>query len=561
MSLLVKSLRKKSIAATLLRGTTTLQDLAGNTRSHDVTPDAFCISNLALVVGVTQYATINRDFEERCRHRCPKQRVKATCALLVACTGKEERNVSQGWLGNGVRAHRLTRRFSRLFAVLISAVVLLSAGGASIEAHGAASSAGKATCGGTVTVPLPMHAPSRKLQALRYNFKTSTITLTQMASAQLPPFTGIVCMESPPPVPGEVAYWSPNGNWIALSLSETAGTAEVGSVSPLRLHSVQLGVGMRVVGLTDSYLIGSSWRTGRVALYPIEPSGVVGKPIVWRAARDLWQSWVPLAGGHPAIETGGYGRGALSLTQQNGKRFALRGGEMYLSPDGRFGAVMVRPRWPCCGGLAGFSELQPANAGSAISIWYLGGRHGPRRLAVLHLPLTKSQAKAQIVIQGVAFSLDDRYVAIQPTDLDTAGAAPTFIFTVSGRLVGRAPYGNGLAWLPRSNGLWISTPAPEGQGSDRIVDVHGQTISVWPDAVGDTVLPLSSTTTLAARPRRGVIGLIADGSFTALRGMATGVGVIWSRWSPGGKAAILEVQSTHELTLWLLQISEHPHKV
>lgn len=524
-------------------------------------PDAVRLSNLALVVGVTQYSAIYRDSEERRRHRCPDQRVKATCALLVACAGTEERNVPHVWLGNGVRANWLNRHVPRLLAVLISAVVLLSAGGASIEAHGAASSAGKATCGGTVTVPLPMHAPSRKLQALRYNFKTSTITLTQMASAQLPPFTGIVCMESPPPVPGEVAYWSPNGNWIALSLSETVGTAEVGSVSPLRLHTVQLGAGMRVVGLADSYLIGSSWRTGRVALYPIEPSGEVGKPIVWRAARDLWQAWASLAGGHPAIETGGYTGVSLSLAQQNGKRFALRGGEMYLSPDGRFGAVMVRPRSPCCGGLAGISELQPANVGSAISIWYLGGRHGPRRLAVLHLPLTKSQTRAQLVIQGVAFSQDDRYVAIQPMDLGTTSAAPTFIFTVSGRLVGRAPYGNGLAWLPRSDGLWINTPAPEGQGSDRIVDVYGRTISVWPDALGYTVLPLSSTTTLAVRQPRGVIGLIADRSFAALKGMATGVGVIWSRWSPSGKAAILEIQSTHELTVWLLQVTGHPSKV
>lgn len=490
-----------------------------------------------------------------------QQRVKSAYAIVFDGAGKEERNVSHGWLGSGVRAQRLTRRFSRLSAVLISFVVLLSAGGASIEAHGAASSAGKATCGGTVTVPRPMQAPSRKPQALRYNFKTSSIALTQIASTQLPPFRGIVCMESPPPVPGEVAYWSPTGNWVALSLSETVGTAEIGSVSPLRLHTVKLGAGMRVVGLTDSYLIGSSWRTGRVALYPIQPSGVVGKPIVWRAARDLWQEWVSLAGEHPAIETGGYSGGSLSLAQQNGKRFALRGGEMYLSPDRRFGAVMVRPRSPCCGGLAGISELQPANVGSAISIWYLGGRHGPRRLAVLHLPLTKSQAKAQLVIQGVAFSPDDRYVAIQPMDLGTTSAAPTFIFTVSGSLVGRAPYGNGLAWMPRSDGLWINTPAPEGQGIDRIVDVHGRTISVWPDALGYTVLPLSSTTTLAVRQPRGVIGLIADRSFAALKGMATGVGVIWSRWSPSGKAAILEIQSTHERTLWLLQVTGHPSKV
>ncbi len=408
-------------------------------------------------------------------------------------------------------------------------------------------------------MPLPIHAPRRTLQALDFNFKNSALSLVQIASAKMPPFKGAVtiCMDSPPPVPGDVAYWSPNGNWVALSLSETAGTAEIGSVRPLLLRTVRLGAGMRVVGLTDNYLIGSSWRTGRDVLYPIEPSGVVGKPIVWRAARDLWQGWISLPGGLPAIETGGYARGSLSLTQQNRERFALHGGEMYLSPDRRYGAVMLRPREPWTDSPAHVSELQPANADSAISIWYLGGRLGPRRLAVLHLPLTEPQVKAGLVIQGVAFSPDDRYVAIQPMDLGVASTAPTFIFTVGGRLVGQAPYGNGFAWLPKSDGLWISTPDPEGQGSDRIVDVQGRTITVWPDAAGDTVLPLSSTTTLVVRG--GVVGRNADGRFTALKGMPTGVAVIWSRWSPSGKAAILKVQGPHELTLWLLRSTGHPH--
>ncbi len=402
-------------------------------------------------------------------------------------------------------------------------------------------------------MPLPMRAPTRIPQALGFNVKPSAITLAQIASATIPPFHRLICMDSPPTVPGAVAFWSPNGNRFALSLNETTGTAEVGSVLPFFLRTVRLGRGVRVVGLTDRYLIGSAWRTGHDALYPIKPSGRLGKPIIWRAARDLWQEWVPLPGG-PAIETGGYARDSLSLTQQNGERSALGGGEMYLSPDRRYGAVMVRPREPWTDSPGHPTELQPSNADSPVSIWHLSGRRGPKRLAVLRLPLTESPVKAGLVIQGVAFSPDDRYVAIQPMDVGTASNAPTFIFTVGGRLVGQAPYGNGFAWLPKSDGLWIDTPDPEGQGSDRIVDVHGRTLTTWPDAAGETVLPLYSTTTLAVRA--GAIGRIADGRFTVLKGLPTSVGVIWSRWSPNGQAAILEVQGTNEVTLWLVRGSQ-----
>lgn len=174
---------------------------------------------------------------------------------------------------------------------------------------------------------------------------------------------------------------------------------------------------------------------------------------------------------------------------------------------------------------------------------------------MLHLPLTASQARAQLLIQGVAFSPDDRYVSIQPMELGSTVTAPTYIFTVGGRLVGRAPYGNGFAGLPESNGLWLDTPDPQGQGRDLIVDVHGRTVTAWPDAAGETVLPLTSATTLAVRG--GVIGRIADGRFTRLQGLLTSVGVVWSRWSPNGQAAILEVQGTYEMTLWLLRSSGH----
>lgn len=468
------------------------------------------------------------------------------------------RDVSSGWLRNGVRPGRMWRCGLQLLAALISGAVLLSVGGASSMANsvGTTASKAKSPCGGSATVPLARRAPYHTPQALDFNFKSFSINLVRIASAEIPPFKGIVCMESPPPVPSDVAYWSPNGMSFALSLSEAAGTAEIGTARPFSLHTVRLGAGVRVVGLTDSYLIGSSWRTGRDELYPLEPSVGVGTPTVWGAARDTWQEWVPLPRGLPALETGGYVRGSLSLTQEAGAPSALGGGEMYLSPDRRYGAVLVGPREPWTDSLVGLSELQPANAGSAISIWYLDGRHGPRRVAVLHLPLTASQARAQLLIQGVAFSPDDRYVAIQPMDLGSAATAPTYIFTVGGRLVGRAPYGNGFAWLPESNGLWLDTPDPEGQGRDVIVDVHGRTITAWPDAAGETVLPLTSATTLAVRG--GVIGRIADGRFTALQGLPTGVGVVWSRWSPNGQAAILEVQATGEVTLWLLRSAGHP---
>lgn len=132
-------------------------------------------------------------------------------------------------------------------------------------------------------------------------------------------------MESPPPVPGEVAYsradrlgWWPNGMRVALSLSEAAGTAEIGTVRPFSLHTVRLGAGVRVVGLTDSYLIGSSWRTGRDELYPLQPSGGVGTPTVWGAARDNLAG-VGSAPGGPAGARDGRLRPGLSVPHAGGR--------------------------------------------------------------------------------------------------------------------------------------------------------------------------------------------------------------------------------------------------
>ena len=95
---------------------------------------------------------------------------------------------------------------------------------------------------------------------LRYSTASGRIALRPLATLPAPVLRG---HEAPAPHPGALAYFAPNDQFFALSLDTAEGSAEIGSVRPFALHRVELGRRVRVVGLTDRFLIGSAWRGQR----------------------------------------------------------------------------------------------------------------------------------------------------------------------------------------------------------------------------------------------------------------------------------------------------------
>lgn len=354
--------------------------------------------------------------------------------------------------------------------------------------------------------------------------------------------------------PGASPHWSPNGNLFAFQVSASEGTAELGSLRPDALHLVRLGPGVEVVGLTNRYLIGAQQNFARNYLYPILRHGRIGPPQDWVASADHWEEWVPLARGL-SLETGGYQRGTLALTLQGGGQVALHGGEMYLSQDRRYGAVLAHTREQWHPSAAGLIEIQPGTGRTGIAIWDLASRTGPRHIATLRLPKEHySRSSGPPLVQTLSFSQNDRYVAVLMANRFPSGGkltGATYVFTVQGRLVGRAPYGNGLRWLPRSDAFWLGTPDPQGQGRDLIVGVRGQKIASWQDSVAMTLLPIS--TGMALAQRASGIGLIEGGRFHALRSLPKASHVQYAGWSPNGRAALFAtVAGRGRPIMWIL---------
>ena len=301
----------------------------------------------------------------------------------------------------------------------------------------------------------------------------------------------------------------------------------------------------------------SSWSADQDWLYAIDGSSL-GKPIAWTASTDTWQEWVDTSNG-PAVITGGYTPGTVGLTFSNGATLPLHGGQVDTSSDHKYGAVVTRTRMKRLvhpvGDVNDPSEHQPSAATDPITLWDFHVSGGPHWLSTIHLPsfgLPSAARKGEL--QNISFSPDDKYVAVLvQVEFGTGPklVGKTFIFaTGSGKLVGSAPYGNGMLWSSDSKSLWLGTPMPEGQGTDRIVNVQGQTVWTWPDSMTrNMVLPISSDTLLVVDHRRlGVwnkhTGLKSFSRLGELQGGAVG------QMAPGGTGAMVDLWGSVVYVKW-----------
>jgi hypothetical protein len=346
-------------------------------------------------------------------------------------------------------------------------------------------------------------------------------------------------------------FWSPSGKTFAYMVDPKQGTAVIGTTAPFHTENVEIGRQRRIVALTERYVIVASRSFDENWLYPLR--GVfLGKPIKWRAPTDTWQEWVQTWAG-PAVVTGGYKSNSVALTLSDGKTIPLDGGQVYLSTDHRFGAVATRTRFKrvvySAGGIDAPSEYQPSPATEPIVLWDFASAKVPRRLTTIHLPTVHlPKAADSAIIQTVLFSPDDHYVCVLVTsEVGTSGRSlgQTFVFSVnSGHLMGTAPYGNGVMWTPDSKCLWLRTPWPEGKGDDRIVNVQGRTVWLWPDrSYFEVVTPLTSNKQLVViRGRLGV--LQKDAGFYPFHGvnrLDDGGDV---QIAPYGKAALVKFRNS-----------------
>ncbi len=315
--------------------------------------------------------------------------------------------------------------------------------------------------------------------------------------------------------------WSPSGHLFAFNIAPDAGTAVLGFTSPLRTRTVELGAGRHLVALTAHDAVAASASYKRDWLYPLH-NDRLGKPIPWNAATDTWQEWVDTQQG-PAIVTGGYGSQKAALTESTGTRIPLSGSQVFVSPDGKYGAVVGGHRLPRNvqgGGTFAPSRYQPSPTTGPIVLWNFDAA-APHAIATIHLPKVRLPKAAGGALVGyLAISPNDQYLAVSVTGNDGVGdrlVGKTFLYRIdSGTLVGSAPYGNGMLWALDSQDLWLGTPLPQGHGTDRLVNVHGAAVWTWPDAATQSVvMPVSAQTLLVVR-RRHLEVWRKTGGFTAL---------------------------------------------
>lgn len=373
---------------------------------------------------------------------------------------------------------------------------------------------------------------------------------------------------------GTAPIWSSSGNTFAYASNTATGGYIIGTLHPLLLARVQFGSGAHVVAISDKRVIVSTSSFTQDAFYPlyINQTGIQFRTRqTWKAATDAWQHWVD-TNGLPAVVTGGYKAGTLGLTLANRTIVKLGGGEVYLSPDRKFGAVAVRPRerrnvHPV-GGEAVLTEHQPSDATSPIALWNFASPSGPKRLAVIHVPKVKLPSQAGPgLLQNVAFSPNDQYLAVLVQGEYATGPklfGQTFVYrTIDGKLIGTAPYGSSAFWLPGANGLWLGTPLPAGQGNNTIVGTDGQILSVWPEGHANFILapaynkvvmfswsPRRQLEVARAIPYKAGTSLGQPGQGQVFTGLPPLVNPNGTTISPAGHAAIAEFSTTPVLLQW-----------
>lgn len=288
----------------------------------------------------------------------------------------------------------------------------------------------------------------------------------------------------PPGRMGALPVWSPNGKYFAYRFNGSQFT--IGTPSPFTYHKLKLPNGRHMVSITNHSVIVTSSNSNRDWIYPLK-GDKLGSPTPWKAPTDTWQDWVTTIAG-PAILTGGYNGQTLSVTESNGKSTPLQGGEAFVSTDAKLGAVLARNRAKRLvhprGDEADPTQLQPNLSTAPIVIWNFDAKRGPRKTSVLHLPSVSKKAGE---IQDIRFSPNDQFVAILITSNSSRGPqldGKTFIYNLrTDKRVATAPYGNGIGWAANSQALWIGTAFPEGQGTERIVNLKGQTVQHWKDKI------------------------------------------------------------------------------
>ncbi|PSR23029.1 MAG: hypothetical protein C7B45_04435 [Sulfobacillus acidophilus] len=284
--------------------------------------------------------------------------------------------------------------------------------------------------------------------------------------------------------PESVPLWSPSGRLFGYNVSPTSGHAVIGLAPSFKTYPVNLGPGRHLVDLTAREAVVASTSDRRDWLYPLH-HGHLGKPTVWKAATDTWQEWVNTQAG-PAIVTGGYQPKTVALTESTGIHIPLSPSQVFVSPDGEYGAAVggQRLRRNVDGGQALSPSLyQPSPVTGPIILWAFDAAT-PHVIATIHLPkvhLTKAARGAYVGY--IAFSLNNRYLAVSVAGNSPIGdrlIGKTFIYRVrTGTLVGVAPYGNGMMWAIDSRYLWLGTPLPQGQGTDKLVNVRGKSVWSW----------------------------------------------------------------------------------
>ena len=357
--------------------------------------------------------------------------------------------------------------------------------------------------------------------------------------------------------------WSPSGLYFAFVVSRQQGTFVLGTTNPLRIETVILPNQRTITALTNHHAVVTSISGTKDWLYPLTGLSL-GAPVTWTAPSNTYQQWVDTASG-PAIVTGGQRPVPVALQWASGRHLSLGGGQIYVSADGRFGAVT--------GGWRGHyipnpvsdaqnpSGSQVASSTQPIAIWDFGGRT-PRRLETLHLPPVRVPESS---IDTVAFSPNDRYVAVSVMSFDAPPPTPgrTFVYDVrTGRLLGTGPWGNGPTWSATSRDLWIGTAAAEGRGTDQVMAVDGRRLASWPDSqsrqlvgIVDTKTLLMDVAAVTAPSQKLEVWTPATGtSLEVAQGSSGRPFIAWDP-SPSGSAALTTVGSRVLYASWSLK---HP---